>query len=57
MTSHPKVILYSTTLHCWEVWQTSRPLGYGSLEACQAAYPDALPVAASQIALAMKDTP
>ena len=37
----PQVILYSTSLHTWEVWQTGRPLANGSLDACRAAYPDA----------------
>lgn len=35
-----KVLLYSTTLRMWEVWQMGRPLCAGSLEACQNAHPD-----------------
>ena len=51
----PQVILYSTTLHCWEVWQQGRPLAQGSLEACQQAYPDAFPVSDRQRRLAAED--
>lgn len=40
--NNPKVILYSTSLHTWEVWREGRPLGHGSLAACQRAHPDAI---------------
>lgn len=51
----PVVFLYSTTLHAWEVWQSSRPLAHGTLAACRAAYPDAPPVADRQLRLAAAD--
>ncbi len=51
----PTVILYSTTLHTWEVWRQGRPLAHGSLDACMAAYPDALPVSEHQRHLAAAD--
>lgn len=56
MSKHPQVILYSTTQHTWEVWQTSRPIAHGSLEACLAHYPDAIPPDERQHALAASDT-
>lgn len=37
-----KVILYSTSLRTWEVWDRGRPVGHGSLSACRTAYPEAL---------------
>lgn len=52
---HPKVLLYSVTLHTWEVWQTSRPISHGSLEACQAAHPDAQGPSERQLRLADED--
>lgn len=55
MGKPPKVILYSTSLHTWEVWSQGRPLGHGSLEACQIAYPDALPVSDDQRRIAAGD--
>ena len=53
--ARPTVILYSTSLHAWEVWQQGRPLAHGSLESCQHAYPDALPVSDHQQRLAIED--
>lgn len=44
-----QVILYSTSLHTWEVWQQGRSLAHGSLDSCMAAFPNALPLAHSQI--------
>lgn len=55
MPTAPKVILYSTSLHAWEVWSQSRPLAKGSLEACLATYPDAEPVSDHQRLLAIAD--
>lgn len=54
-SSAPVVILYSTSLHCWEVWSQSRPLAQGSLEACVEAYPQAPPVTERQFALEASD--
>lgn len=51
----PTVILYSTSLHAWEVWQNGRPAARGSLEACQAEYPAALPVSERQRGIALRD--
>lgn len=45
----PVVILYSTSLHTWEVWQQSRPLAHGSLASCREAYPHADPVSQHQL--------
>lgn len=55
MTRAARVVLYSTSLHTWEVWSQSRPLAHGSLEACLAAYPDAGPASERQLALAAAD--
>jgi len=55
MASMVQVILYSTTLHAWEVWANSRPLGYGSLEACQLFFPDAEGPSLHQARLADSD--
>jgi hypothetical protein len=50
--SAPKVVLYSTSMRTWEVWQMGRPLCAGSLEACQQAHPDAPPPGRAQRMLA-----
>lgn len=36
-----KVILYSTSLRTWGVWDRRRPIAHGSLTACRAAFPEA----------------
>lgn len=55
MPTAPKVILYSTSLHTWEVWSQSRPLAQGSLKSCRDTYPDAEPVSDHQRLLAIAD--
>lgn len=55
MSKAEKVLLYSTTLHTWEVWSQSRPLAHGPLAACQAAYPDAIGPSEHQLRLAAED--
>ena len=55
MPTAPQVILYSTSLHAWEVWSQSRPLAQGTLAACRDAYPDAEPVSDHQRLIALAD--
>ncbi len=55
MRGHPKVILYSTSLHTWEVWRASRPLKRGSLEDLTALYPEAMKPSPMQLQLAEED--
>jgi hypothetical protein len=42
-TKATRVLLYSTSLETWEVWQMGRPIAHGTLENCQRAYPDLTP--------------
>jgi hypothetical protein len=37
------VLLYSTSIHTWEVWAFGRPIAHGTLESCQREYPDLVP--------------
>lgn len=55
MSPSPVVILYSTSLHTWEAWRDGRPAGHGSLEACQTAFPAAMPVSERQRGIALRD--
>lgn len=50
-----RVILYSVSLHTWEVWETGRPIAHGRLEACQWEYPEAIPPDERQLRLAAED--
>jgi hypothetical protein len=49
------VILYSTSLHRWEVWYKGSPVAHGSLEACREAYPKAPEPSEMQYRLAAND--
>ncbi len=51
------VILYSTSLHTWEVWAGGRPVGEGTLSGCKAAYPDAPEPSETQYMLERNDQP
>lgn len=55
MSKQVQVILYSTTLHTWEVWASSRPIGHGSLEACQSVFPNAVGPSLRQVRIADAD--
>ena len=55
MPSKPGAILYSTTLHLWEVWRLGRPVAQGSLDACQNAYPNTPEPSEMQYRLARND--
>lgn len=50
------VILYSTSYHRWEVWLLGRPIGYGTLEACQKRHPGAPEPSEEQHRLAREDS-
>lgn len=49
------LILYSTSLHKWEVWQAGQPIAFGSLEAYIRHFPEAMEVSERQLALAEMD--
>lgn len=52
----PSVILYSTTLHQWEVWKQGRPLARAThLPALEQAYPGAMKPSQTQLLLAAED--
>jgi hypothetical protein len=53
---YPKVILYSTSQHLWEVWAVGRPIAHATTwEACKQAYPTAEGPSEAQLRLARED--
>lgn len=52
MSKRRVVILYSTTMRCWEAWSGGRPIAHGTLADCQSTYPDALQPSDGQFRIA-----